>query len=562
MKQFWVRKSIALLVLLSFFCSFTQLYAVEGQFNVSVTVGADTTAPSIPTGLSATAISSTQIDLSWTASTDNVAVTAYRVYRDSVFVATSTLTTYSDVGLTPSTTYSYTVSAVDASYNASAQSASASATTFATPVVTPPTTTGGTGTSGQHQSPVIYDLLVTPSTKGAIVTWKTTQPSQSTFSWGLTGDYELGSSGETVLSLSHSVTLRDLTPATQYVFKINAVNAFGIQGSLENQIFTTLSLESGRLNANNFVATPDTSSILLSWNNPAIDDFAEVRVVKNTSYYPADENDGQVIYEGGAEKFQDNDVTVGTRYYYALFVKYSDGSYSSGLLAQGRIPLPGEIVKPYDPFDYLPASPRVDPLINQLTFTDFDFIQNGKKIGSISNGEKVSIDGNQNLTVSLAYEKVPEVLKSIVVTLTSPDDETKTFSFLLRVNKEKTAYTATIGALQVSGIYGVKISIVDYKNQGLKKILGSLSASVETVFDSNQSMLRLLGIFILNNSWNFLLIIILLYLIYRALRDLVRRHKNKEEIEHIIVPPIIESNIVPDIHPVIEEIDIHPMKRD
>ena len=41
----------------------------------------DTAAPSIPTGLTATAISSSQINLSWTASTDNVAVTGYQVFR-------------------------------------------------------------------------------------------------------------------------------------------------------------------------------------------------------------------------------------------------------------------------------------------------------------------------------------------------------------------------------------------------------------------------------------------------------------------------------------------------
>jgi len=89
----------------------------------------DATAPSIPTGLSATAISPTQINLSWTASTDNVAVTGYKIFRNSVQVGTAAGTSYSDTGLTPSTAYTYTVSAYDAAGNNSSQSSSANATT-------------------------------------------------------------------------------------------------------------------------------------------------------------------------------------------------------------------------------------------------------------------------------------------------------------------------------------------------------------------------------------------------------------------------------------------------
>lgn len=100
----------------------------------------DTTPPSVPTGLTATAISSTQINLSWNASTDNVAVTGYQVFRNGTQVGPSTTTTFSDTGLSPSTSYSYTVRAVDASTNPSGQSQPASATTL-TPDTTLPTAT-------------------------------------------------------------------------------------------------------------------------------------------------------------------------------------------------------------------------------------------------------------------------------------------------------------------------------------------------------------------------------------------------------------------------------------
>ena len=96
----------------------------------SFTVQADTTPPTVPTGLTATAVSSSQINLSWTPSTDNVGVTGYDVYRGGTQVGTSPTASYSDTGLAASTSYTYTVAAYDAAGNTSAQSASASATTL------------------------------------------------------------------------------------------------------------------------------------------------------------------------------------------------------------------------------------------------------------------------------------------------------------------------------------------------------------------------------------------------------------------------------------------------
>ncbi|MDO8471198.1 MAG: Ig-like domain-containing protein [bacterium] len=90
---------------------------------------ADTVAPSKVSGLSATAVSSSQINLSWGATTDNVGVAGYRIYRGGVQIATSNVTSYQNTGLLPSTSYAYTVAAYDTAGNVSPQSISASATT-------------------------------------------------------------------------------------------------------------------------------------------------------------------------------------------------------------------------------------------------------------------------------------------------------------------------------------------------------------------------------------------------------------------------------------------------
>lgn len=86
----------------------------------------DTQAPSAPTGLNVSANSPTEAQLSWLASTDNVGVTAYIIYRDGIEDATvdgNTLT-YADAGLTPGGSYTYTVRARDAAGNTSPDSLS------------------------------------------------------------------------------------------------------------------------------------------------------------------------------------------------------------------------------------------------------------------------------------------------------------------------------------------------------------------------------------------------------------------------------------------------------
>lgn len=87
------------------------------------TPSADTQAPSVPTGLRASMAWATQVNLIWNASTDNIGVSGYRVYLNDVLLATTTQPSFLHSGLSANTTYSYRVSAFDATPNESARSA-------------------------------------------------------------------------------------------------------------------------------------------------------------------------------------------------------------------------------------------------------------------------------------------------------------------------------------------------------------------------------------------------------------------------------------------------------
>ncbi len=106
--------------------------AMASNVSWSFTTESDITPPTTVTGLSGTPVSENDIDLSWTASTDNVGVTEYNIFRDGSLVGTSTSTNYSDTGLIAKTTYSYKVSALDSSGNESSRSAQVSVLTLDT----------------------------------------------------------------------------------------------------------------------------------------------------------------------------------------------------------------------------------------------------------------------------------------------------------------------------------------------------------------------------------------------------------------------------------------------
>ena len=105
----------------------TALPAAQIQSDMTTPVGVgggpgpDTQAPTAPSNLGATAVSGNQINLTWTAATDNVGVTGYRVERCQgvgcttfAQVGTPAGTSFNDTGLTAATSYSYRVRAADA----------------------------------------------------------------------------------------------------------------------------------------------------------------------------------------------------------------------------------------------------------------------------------------------------------------------------------------------------------------------------------------------------------------------------------------------------------------
>jgi chitodextrinase len=167
----------------------------------------DVDPPTVPTGLSATGITATTIDLTWNESTDDMAVTKYVVRRDGGIVGNVSAPGFVDTNLSPSTTYDYTVEAEDAAGNSSGQSAVTSATTQ--PDTTPPTSPAPLNIEATNESSVL-------------LSWAT-----STDNVALAG-YSVYRDGVAVkMTQATSYTDMGLAAATTYEYEVVAVDTAG-----------------------------------------------------------------------------------------------------------------------------------------------------------------------------------------------------------------------------------------------------------------------------------------------------------------------------------------------
>ncbi|OGU13722.1 MAG: hypothetical protein A2076_09865 [Geobacteraceae bacterium GWC2_53_11] len=137
----------------------------------------DTIPPTVPANVTTIAVSASQVDVSWSSSTDNVGVTSYKVFRDGNLVAQpsgATNTFWSDTTVAAMTTYSYSVAACDAANNCSAQSSPITVTTPSSVTPTGPVTfTGTISYSGTKTGYVHVSVQTNNGTLGTAIKWTT-----------------------------------------------------------------------------------------------------------------------------------------------------------------------------------------------------------------------------------------------------------------------------------------------------------------------------------------------------------------------------------------------------
>lgn len=184
---------------------------------ISPAAAADTQAPSVPTGVSGTATSSTSITLRWNVATDNVAIDRYRVIRNGKAIGNSTNTTFTDRSVSGNTDYWYRIQTIDSSENVSVVSDFVQITTPARGAVGGPTQP--TGLSGKTANGRV-DLSWNPASAGAGV-----------------ANYKITRSGKVVgTATSTNWTDTNVTPGNDYWYRITAVDNNGRSSTMSDWI--------------------------------------------------------------------------------------------------------------------------------------------------------------------------------------------------------------------------------------------------------------------------------------------------------------------------------------
>jgi chitodextrinase len=252
--------------------------------------------------LTATAASSTQINLAWTASTDNVGVTGYRVYRAGSLIATvGAVTSYQNTGLSAATSYAYTVQAFDAAGNASGQSNAASTTTK-------------TATTSDTTAPSAPTSLTAAAASASQINLSWTA---STDNVGVTG-YRINRAGTPIATVGVVTSYQNtgLAAATSYNYTVQAIDAAGNVSSQSNATFAITPATSAADTAAPSVPTGLTASavsgsqVKLTWQ-PSTDNVG----VKGYIVYL---NNAQLATITTGTSFQHTGLTPGTTYNYRV----------------------------------------------------------------------------------------------------------------------------------------------------------------------------------------------------------------------------------------------------
>jgi len=261
---------------------------------------ADGSAPTAPANLQGTAVSTSRIDLAWTASTDNVGVTGYRIYRDGAVIGTTAGTSFSDTGLAEYTTYVYRVAACDAGGNESTPSSPLTATTVDATAPSVPSNLQGTGASASQ-----IDLTWTASTDNA----------------GVTGYriYRNGTAVGTSASTGYSDT--GLTEATSYSYTVAATDAEGNEsGQCGAVAVSTLDATAPSVPTDLQATVVSTSRIDLSWTASTDNvGVAGYRVYR----------DGSLVASPAGTTYSDTGLAAGTTYGYRVAAYDAAGNTSA-----------------------------------------------------------------------------------------------------------------------------------------------------------------------------------------------------------------------------------------
>jgi titin len=302
--------------------TFGQSEKPSSETTVTLKSASSSSAPGAPPGLSATAVSPTQVNLSWSAPSNNggYSITGYKIEVKKGAASYSTLTastgnsttTYAHAGLVTGTTYSYKVYAIN-SIGTSTASPEASTTPTTTSISSSPAPPTGLIATSSSATQINLSWSAPSNIGGAPITGYKIEAKKGP------GSYEVlvANTASTVTSYAHA----GLTTGTQYYYRVYAINSIGTSSPSGESSATPKETTIPTLTG--FAIAP--TKIYLSWTAPSQTYKQSIGGYKieqklGDSYKVINDNTGNV------NSFTINDVITGKTYIYTITAIFSAGS--------------------------------------------------------------------------------------------------------------------------------------------------------------------------------------------------------------------------------------------
>jgi hypothetical protein len=287
--------------------------------------------------------------------------------------------------------------------------------------------------------------------------------------------YELGYVVSNVFKRKNNFYLDDLEPGTTYVYEIVGFTPAGIETLLDRGSFVTDKEQEvvPAPNVNRFAALADGADVTLSWSMPLEVEAEYVRIVRSYLDFPRFPTDGAIVYQGlGTEYVDEGILDTYSPVYYTAFLYDKAGSVSSGAIAlvyalgeDGVVIDESEaLTEDIEQSDSATSTinpARIQPGMKMPDPTEI-IVQQGAVVYSMFDAP-LEFNNRRLITVAIPADSVAGNLKSIIATLVDPTNNKRSYSFLLRINSDRTAYTGSFSNLGVVGRSQLKIELYDFE---------------------------------------------------------------------------------------------------
>jgi hypothetical protein len=327
-----------------------------------------------------------------------------------------------------------------------------------------PSPGSGTTSGSIPKNLYISNVSIKSEFNSAVISWDSSIGTTSTLKWGETSEVNDGILRSVVFAMKHKMEIINLKPGTMYYFTIESLGTNGKTNIYPPTYFFTKFLidTTFPLAPRGVKASAGPAGISITWTNPPDPDFSYVRIMRHEDRFRGDPFLGKLIYEGSGENTLDVNVTPGKKYFYTLFARNKNGTYSSGV-GVSQVAYSTETTTPITENPPEVSVPE-----------DFFLHQYNQGVELLTNTKTISIENDKGTVIDTNQKTFPDDL----IEITDADGKV-VGEYLFLFNTDSGRFQGVIPPLEKNKTYHIKI--YRYEDGVKTKISEGLVSVTESV---------------------------------------------------------------------------------